>query len=166
MKIAIPLFNERVSPRFDCARSFLLAVAENGRAVKREEIPAALWSPLERVERLRELGVDTLICGGIDEASSRRLILHDIKLYSWVTGLAEEALQSLLKGGLKSCAMVGPGGRCFGMWKFRRDDEGGEYEPRGRGKGRGRGGGRGGKHGGGRGGGYGNGRSPGTRRRR
>ena len=114
MKIAIPLFDERVSPRFDCARSFLLAVAENGRAIEREEIPAAVWSPLERVEVLKELGVDTLICGGIDEVSSRRLILRHVKIYSWVTGLAEEALQSLLKGELKPRAMVGPGGRCCG----------------------------------------------------
>jgi len=29
MKIAIPLFDKRVSLRFDCAQGFLLAVAEN-----------------------------------------------------------------------------------------------------------------------------------------
>ena len=56
MKIAIPLFDKRISPRFDCAEGFLLAVAENGRFLKREEFPAALWSALERVKRLREMG--------------------------------------------------------------------------------------------------------------
>ena len=149
MRIAIPLFDKRISPRFDCAQGFFLAVAENGRVLKREEFPAVLWSPLERVKRLREMGVNTLICGGIDEVSSQRLILHEIKIYSWVTGLAEDALQSLLTGELESCAMVGPGGRCRGIWRFLRHGGGGEYEPGEGGKGRGRG--RGGSHASGRG---------------
>ena len=41
MKIAIPLFEKRVSPRFDCAQGFLLALAENDKVMKREEFPAA-----------------------------------------------------------------------------------------------------------------------------
>ena len=138
MKIAIPLFNKRISPRFDCAQGFLLASTENGRVLKREVFSAPLWSPPERVKKLREMGVDTVICGGIDEVSSRHLILHGIKVYSWETGLAENALQSYLKGELESGTMVGPGGRCRGIWRFRRHDGDGEYEPRERGKGHGR----------------------------
>jgi predicted Fe-Mo cluster-binding NifX family protein len=157
MKIAIPLFNNRISPRFDCARDFLLALAENGRVVKREAFPAVLWSPLERVKRLKEMGVDTLICGGIDEISLRRLNFYNIKAYSYVTGLAEDALQSLLRGELESCAMIGPGGRCSGIWRFRSQDSDGEYKPGGRGKGR--------RRSRGRGGGYGSGRGSGFRRR-
>lgn len=56
MKIAIPLFDKRISPRFDCARSFLLAVAQNGAVSECQELPAARWAPLERVEKLSDLG--------------------------------------------------------------------------------------------------------------
>lgn len=148
MKIAIPLFDKRISPRFDCAQGFLLASTENGRVLKREVFSAPLWSPPEIVKKLREMGVDTVICGGIDEVSSRQLILQDMKTYSWVTGLAEDALQSLLTGGLESCTMVGPGGQRRGTWRFKRHEADVGCETGGRGKGRGRGGGRGGKRGG------------------
>ena len=137
MKIAIPLFEKRISPRFDCAQSFLLAVAENGEVVERKELPAALWTPLERVKKLKDLGVDTLICGGIDEVSARRLIFYRVRIYSWVTGRAEEAIYSLLRGGLESGIMVGPGGHRRGRWRLRGNNDPCGSHQRGQGKGRG-----------------------------
>lgn len=119
MKIAIPLFNQRVSPRFDCAQDFLLASVENGSIVKRQELSASGWSRQERVKRLSELGVDTLICGGIDKLSEQMLLAHRVRTYTWVTGVAEDALNSFLRGELESYTMVGPGGRSRGRWRFR-----------------------------------------------
>jgi predicted Fe-Mo cluster-binding NifX family protein len=40
MKIAIPLFQERVSPRFDTSPVFLLSMVENGQVTKQEEFYA------------------------------------------------------------------------------------------------------------------------------
>jgi predicted Fe-Mo cluster-binding NifX family protein len=137
MKIAIPLFQDRVSPRFDTSPVFLLSLVENGLVIKQEEFYAEPWLLRERVRKLKEMGVNALICGGIDPVSSQQLMLNEIKIYSWVTGLAQDALQSLLKGRLKSCAMIGPGGRCRGIWRLKRCDSGGECEPGGRRKARG-----------------------------
>ena len=139
MRIAIPLFDKRISPRFDCAQSFLLAAAENGDIIEREELFTALWTPLKRVNKLSDLGVDMLICGGIDRVSLQRLMSYGVKVHSWVTGRAEDALHSLLRGELEPGIMVGPGGRRRGKWRFRGDsDRDGSYQ-RGQGKGRGRG---------------------------
>lgn len=137
MKIAIPVFDKRISPRFDCAQRFVIAVVENGEVIEREELPAALWTPLERVKKLSDLGVDTLICGGIDEVSARRLIFHRVRIYSWVTGKAEEAIYSLLRGELESGIMVGPGGRRRGKWRFRGNNDQYGSDQREQGKGRG-----------------------------
>jgi len=123
MKIAIPLFNRRIAPRFDCAHDFLLAVAENGEVIEHEELPATRWTPLERVEKLKDLGVDIVICGGIDNVSARRLNFYRVRIYSWVTGRAEDALQSLIRGELEPGIMVGPGGRRRGRWRFRGNKE-------------------------------------------
>ena len=161
MKIAIPLFEERISPRFDCAEDFLLVVVENGRVLKREVFPVARMPALERIKNLKDLNVDTLVCGGIDEVSMRRLSRHHVEIYSWVTGLAEDALRSLLNGQLASFAMVGPGGKHRGMWRFRRHDGDGETEQKGRGKRHGRSGGQKGKRGGGWGAGQGRNSGPG-----
>lgn len=137
MKIAIPLFDIRISPRFDCAQSFLIAETENGKVIERKELQAGLWTPLERVKKLRDLGVDTLICGGIDEVSARRFISCRIRIYSWVTGGAEEAIDSLLRGELESGIMVGPGGRRRGRWRLKGNNDPCGIHQRGRGDGRG-----------------------------
>ena len=122
VKIAIPLFDQRVSPRFDCARDFLIASATNGYIVERQELSVSGWNCRERVKKLSELGVDTLICGGIDKLSERMLIAHRVRSYTWVTGMAEDALNSFLRGELESYTMVGPGGRSRGRWRFRRNN--------------------------------------------
>ncbi len=119
MKIAVPLFHKRISPRFDCAETFLLAIAEKGEVIDRVKLAAAEWTPGKRVDKLKNLGVDTLICGGIDEISARGLIFDGISSFSWVTGDAEDALQILLRGELASRIMVGPGGSLCGRWRFR-----------------------------------------------
>ena len=118
-KVVIPLFNQRVSPRFDCARGFLLASVENGEMVACRNLSAAGWARRERIEKLIALGIDILICGGIDKHSARLLSRYHVRLYTWVTGMAEDALRSFLKGELESCTMIGSGGRSRGRWRFR-----------------------------------------------
>ena len=68
MKIAIPLFDQRVSPRFDCAQDILLASVKNGDIVKRRKLSSAGWNPRERVKQLYELGVDILLQVEFDTA--------------------------------------------------------------------------------------------------
>ena len=135
MKIAIPLFNSRIAPRFDCAQDFLLAVAENGEVIEHEELSATRWTPLERVEKLKDLNVDIVICGGIDNVSARRLNFYRVRIYSWVTGRAEDALQSLIRGELELGIMVGSGGRRRGRWRFRGNMDQFDSNQRGEGKG-------------------------------
>ena len=136
-KIAIPIFNERVSPRFDCAQSFLLVETEDRRILESEELQTVQLSTMERVGKLSDLRVDALICGGIDEASARGLVHNGIRIYSWVTGLARDALISFLNGDLESATMVGSGGHRQGRWRLRGK---GPHRGEGQGKqGRGRG---------------------------
>ena len=118
MKIAIPVFGTRISPRFDCAREFLIVTAENGEVIARQGLQADAWSPLIRIRKLSSLGIDTLICSGIDRASWRHLKFSGIRIYSWVTGEVEDALRCLFKGELESGIMTGHGGHRCGRWRF------------------------------------------------
>ena len=119
MRIAVPLFGTRVSPRFDCAMTFLVAGVDEGEIVERSQIAAEGRTPRDRVAWLLALGVDTMICGGIDMHSAQLLDLNGITAYSWVTGEAEDALRSVAEGSLEPGMMMGPGGRCCGRWRFR-----------------------------------------------
>jgi len=136
IKIAIPLFGTRVSPRFDYTQGFLLVEEENGEIIERQEISAEDLTPYTRVRKLSELGIDTLICGGIDRASTQQLSFNGIRIYSWVTGEAEDALRCFLEGRLETGVMIGAGGHRCGRWRFKGGDVHRVSGQRGRGKGR------------------------------
>ena len=141
MKIAIPTFATRVSPRFDCAQSVLVVTIDEGGEPGRQELTASDWAPHERINRLLELGVDTIICGGIDRWSAAALQSAGVTVYGWVTGEVEDALSALLQGDLDAEAAMGASGR-YGCRRFPGDEEAGTGQP-GSGQGtRGRGGGR------------------------
>ncbi len=110
MKVAIPIFGPRVSPRFDFAPALLIFTLQNGRVIERAEIPLSTWNLWQRLEKMKELQVHTLICGGIDGISEKMLRSQQIEVIPWVAGEAEKALQTFLKGKLQPGMVVYP--RC------------------------------------------------------
>ena len=117
-RVAIPTFGTRVSPRFDCARAILVVAIDDGKPTEREEFAASGWAPHERINKLLELGVDTVVCGGIDCWSAESLQSAGVTVYGWVTGEIEGALAALLGGDLDSEATMEAGGR-RGCRRFR-----------------------------------------------
>jgi predicted Fe-Mo cluster-binding NifX family protein len=107
MKIAIPIFGSRVSPRFDCAQAFLLITVDAGRVMERQELAAAEWAPHERIKRLVEQGTNVVICGGIDWLSVESLQRAGITVCRGVSGEVESALATLLRGEMSSATMAG-----------------------------------------------------------
>jgi predicted Fe-Mo cluster-binding NifX family protein len=112
-KIAIPTFAERVSPRFDCAQTILVVtIDQEGTQSQREQLEASDWAPHERINKLLELDVDTVVCGGIDRWSVESLRSAGVTIYGWVAGEVENALAALLRGDLDSEAASRSGDRC------------------------------------------------------
>ena len=151
MKIAIPTFGTRVSPRFDCAQEIAIVTVDEGRHSERLQLAASDWPPHERIHRLLQLGVDTVICGGIDRWSVASLQSAGVTVYGWVTGEVEDALSALLQGDLDAEAAMENGGRCTCRRFLGDDGTGTRPSMSGRGM-RGRGGQRGGGRRGGPGG--------------
>lgn len=100
MKIAIPLFNERVSPRFEFASRLLLATVEDNRVVDQEELPLKGYDLFQRSALLKELSVDTLICGGIQCFVAKDLAYSNVQVISAIVGDAKAALKGFLHGSL------------------------------------------------------------------
>ncbi len=109
MKLAVPIFGPRVSPRFDCASTFLLFTVENGKVIDRGELLTQDLEFWQRVVRLREMNIQALICGGIDGHSAQALEACQIQVTAWVAGEAEEAMKYYLRGELKSGLNLPPG---------------------------------------------------------
>lgn len=118
MKIAIPVFQTKISPRFDSTQDFILLQIEQSNVMKREKLPTKGWPLSAKINQLVDLGVDTLICGGIDLESMQQLKYKGIKVYSWITGEVEDAVTRFLNQGLESGVILGAHGRRKGRWRF------------------------------------------------
>jgi predicted Fe-Mo cluster-binding NifX family protein len=100
MKIAIPLFQNRVSPRFDFAPTLMVATVENNQIVAKEEISLKNYTLSQRSALLRELGIKTLICGAIQGFLTRSLENENVKVIAPVAGEVSNVLGCFLEGKL------------------------------------------------------------------
>jgi predicted Fe-Mo cluster-binding NifX family protein len=78
------------------------------------------------------MGVDTVLCGGIDCWSAQSLQSAGVTIYGWVAGEIDEALAALLRGELDSDVQATTPGR-WGCRRFPGDDRTGGRPGRGRG---------------------------------
>jgi len=95
-KIAVPLFKERVAPYFG-ASSKILLVEMQGNAIAHE----ATWDvggegAMEIARRLVDLGVEKLICGGIQNRYKNWLIGRGVTVVENQRGPAWDLVHSLL----------------------------------------------------------------------
>lgn len=111
MKIAIPRMGESVAPCFEyCTTIAIYTVDDSGR-VEQVDVPLASREPFDRVRLLRDQGVDTVICGGMQEVYEDLLRASGLQVVSWVSGAVEDLLGTFLKGDLRS-GMELPNGHC------------------------------------------------------
>ena len=102
MKVAIPRMGESVAPCFEyCTTMAIFTVAESG-AGDQVDFPLASREPFDRVRLLRDQAVDTLICGGMQEAYEDLLRASGFQVISWVSGYVEDLLRTFLRGELHS----------------------------------------------------------------
>jgi predicted Fe-Mo cluster-binding NifX family protein len=117
MKVAVPVWQGRVSPVFDVAGQLLLVeLVEDVEASRREHrLPDA--EPQQRVAQLSELQVETLICGAISQALEALLTENGIKVYGRVCGNVDDVLGAFATGSLGATRFAMPG--CCGQARRR-----------------------------------------------
>lgn len=96
MKIAVALFGDRVSPNFSTAPELLILVAHGRATPCCWKADAQGKSLRQRALQLLSMGVDVLICGGIDRTTRNDLERKGIRVVSEVRGNPLEALHGLL----------------------------------------------------------------------
>ena len=100
MRIAMPIWEGRVSPVFDTA-TVLLVVEHDGRQEvgRRTETLGGLPA-LRRVGRLVELGVQALVCGAISRPLLSMISGRGIQVLPFISGNVEDVLTAYVSGGL------------------------------------------------------------------
>ncbi len=98
MKIAITIWETRISPVFDSARNLLIAETNGVEVVSREVVlfDARRFDGVLRL--LRDLDVQVLICGALCEGPAKVLEAHDIEVLSFLAGESEKVLESYIQG--------------------------------------------------------------------
>jgi predicted Fe-Mo cluster-binding NifX family protein len=109
VKLALAVWNGRISPVFDTSRQLLVLEVEGGEALSRREHEIAAEEAFAKVARLAELGVEVLICGAVSRPLAEMIAIRGIRLVPFVAGDAEEVLAAFLAGNLPSSGMTMPG---------------------------------------------------------
>ncbi len=135
MRIAIPHWQDRISPVFDVTVNLLLIDVERGREIRREERRLLATDSFARIAEFLSFGAGTLICGAISAPVEARLVASGVQVIGFTCGRVDEVLSAYLNGEPVNREFAMPG--C----QRRRRREGENVMPRGAGMGAGRGGG-------------------------
>ncbi len=122
MRIAIPVWGNRISPVLDVAREISLFDLERGQVQNEISITLDNESLPDRTIKLSENGVDQVLCGAVSEVFYQILTNQDIKVLPWLTGKTDDVLQAFISGQInKSCFQM-PG--CRGQTQRKRQRRG------------------------------------------
>ncbi len=120
MRVAIPIWNGRVSPVMDTSRRILLIELNESERGKRQILDLSGRNPHEIIMLLESQEVDVLICGAISAQLETQLRAMNIKVYPWIRGNVELILGAFSQGALDNDELRLPGCRGKGRGRGRR----------------------------------------------
>ena len=110
MKIAIPIWEDVISPVLDTASMLLIVeVEKNGREISRFKKYLEEQDLVKRCLRIQGLEVDILICGAISRPFSTMLEASGINIIPEISGRTDEILEAYLRGDLFHSRFLMPG---------------------------------------------------------
>ena len=111
MKVAVTVWEERISPVFDASRRLLIADIENDRVMQRTTVRFDPGTPSTLSRMLSGLGVPVLICGAVSQLPAAILTAEGITLIPFITGDVDQVLDVYAKGRPLAPAFLMPGCR-------------------------------------------------------
>ena len=108
MKLAIPVWDGRISSVFDFAHSVIIVEFNGTKETGRTEVSLSGQSPV-RIAQLQKLGVDTLICGAISRPLASLVLVYGIRLLPYITGVVDDVIEAFMNGRLGSERFILPG---------------------------------------------------------
>jgi predicted Fe-Mo cluster-binding NifX family protein len=123
MKVAVPEYQGRVAPVFDsCKHLLVFRLSDDGW----KELYSEDWSMVKRESRpgrLRQLGVETLVCGGISCRLEALISQTGIRVIPWLAGEIGEIVTAVRDGTTGDPCHAMPGRRgCRRRYRMRNPD--------------------------------------------
>jgi predicted Fe-Mo cluster-binding NifX family protein len=110
-RIAIPIFQKRVSPVLDACNRLLIIDLEDGGVVNLQEIPIENLSFKERLDMFVQFKIKKIICGGVSELMLTMLKSKQIELIGGIMGKVDEIIAAYCCGSLDDPCFCMPGKR-------------------------------------------------------
>ena len=126
VRVAIPVWSERVSPVFDTAEQLMVLDVDDGRETGRSVALLEGIGADSRPRWLSDLGVDVLVCGAISQPLEAMVSAQGVRVVPQVCGPVEQVVQAFLVGQLGRPEFLMPGccrrrrGFCGGHGRGRR----------------------------------------------
>lgn len=109
MKVAVTVWEGRISPVFDASRRLLIAEIEDDRVTDRSYVFFDPGRPGNLAKTLAMLDVPVLICGAVSQAPATSIVDGGITLIPFIAGEVDRVLQLYAKGSPLAPAFAMPG---------------------------------------------------------
>ena len=107
--IALPIWSGKICTVLDFAQSLLVVEVESVSEVSRKYYALTNEQPIFRARRLRNLGVQILICGALSRPLLTLLRSYGITVIPYICGHVDEVVNSYVKGDLSQPSFRLPG---------------------------------------------------------
>ena len=111
MRIAVSIWEDKISPVLDTASKLLIIENETQRETSCFEVYLLEQHIPQRCSFIRGLDLDVLICGAVSRQLAGMLTASGIKIISGISGPAEDVLKAYLKEGLLHSEFFMPGSK-------------------------------------------------------
>lgn len=111
MKIALSVWNDSISTVFDAADDVLVIDDKLENIKERSMMTVKGLNLSKRANRLKEKGIDVLICGAISKPLEQMLESMGIAVFSFIRGKVEDVIAAFLEGNLGHISFSLPGCR-------------------------------------------------------
>jgi predicted Fe-Mo cluster-binding NifX family protein len=108
-RIAVPVFESRISPVLDACKRILLVDIDNGRVVDRQEISLENVPLVDRIDVLASRGVCKILCAGVSDLMCKYLVTRRITVISGIAGELDKIIRAYLCNRLDDACFVMPG---------------------------------------------------------
>jgi predicted Fe-Mo cluster-binding NifX family protein len=112
MKVAVTVWEDRISPVFDASRRLLIAEIENARVTRRSFVIFNPERPSNLAKTLAELDVPVLICGAVSQVPANLIVAGGITMIPFIAGEVDRVLDTYAKGNSLAPTFLMPG--CHG----------------------------------------------------
>ena len=100
MRVAVPIWQERISPVFDAARRLTVFDIDDGAPRPRRELDIAGQGIGRTIGQLTDEGVDVLLCGAITRGWRDQLEAAGVRVVPFLTGPWTQLLEAFRTGRL------------------------------------------------------------------